>query len=403
LDVPWNGQASGRCPVGATCQFNRTCYRRGAGIKTVPCHRREFNPTPYNPAAGVHFRRFDGSATNIHPDNRRHEAKFIGKNRRVPLKSEELKAIAIAQGFDWAGICDAEPPRSWPRYEQWLSEGMHGEMSFMESSMEARKSPDSLLHGVQSILACALNYRTEASRRKDAPKVASYAYGRDYHKVIRKKLKRIALIVESHYPGLQTRPCVDSAPILDREYANRAGLGWFGKNSCLINSRRGSFFFIGLLLLSQRFEPDRPSIGGCGTCRACIDACPTGALQLRPNAKVAMLDSRKCISYLTIEKKSEFAQHEAQMLHGWLFGCDVCQDVCPFNRPSPRQPQRGHPTQEPDFAPRDQNVSPLTEFLVSCSKEEFDGLYRGSAVMRAGWVRMKRNALALTMRSKGPK
>ncbi|MBA3725777.1 MAG: 4Fe-4S dicluster domain-containing protein, partial [Armatimonadetes bacterium] len=187
---------------------------------------------------------------------------------------------------------------------------------------------------------------------------------------------------------------VDSAPILERDYANLAGLGWFGKNTCLIDSKRGSWFFIGLLLLDKEFEPDASAVGSCGTCRLCIDACPTGALVLGHGRPVAVLDSSRCISYLTIEHKGLFSQEESDMLHGWLFGCDVCQEVCPFNQPRGNQPMRARPTAEPDFEARPMNETPDLAGLADISAEKFAEAYAGTAFMRAGAARMRRNAQA---------
>jgi epoxyqueuosine reductase len=260
----------------------------------------------------------------------------------------------------------------------------------MATSREQRTDPESLLPGVKSVLAVSLNYYREVERELGHPKVARYALGRDYHKVLRGKLKRIAAWTEETY-GVRARPCVDSAPILERDFAHQAGIGWFGKNTMLIDSRRGSWFFIGLLLLDAHFQPDAPAKGGCGTCRACIDACPTGALVLRPGRPVAVLESERCISYRTIEHRGDLPGDT----HGWLFGCDVCQEVCPFNIPRPSAPMRASEATERDFVPRALNLNPEPSALVQMSEESFKEAYAGTAFMRAGVERMKRNAAAL--------
>ncbi len=313
----------------------------------------------------------------------------------MALPSGPLKQIALDSGFDLAGVCPAVEPAHFDAYLEWIARGMYAGMDWMARSREARGSPTSLLEGCRSVLAVGLNYaqENEVTRCDGSLKVAKYAWGRDYHKVLRSKLKRVVRNLEVQYPGIRSRICVDSAPILEREYAWLAGIGWYGKNSCVINTERGSWFFIGLLLLDQEFESDTPASGGCGTCSACIDACPTGALVVREDSPVAFVDSSRCISYLTIEHKGEFSELESTMLNGWVFGCDVCQDVCPFNRARLHHPLRAKATTEKDFAPRPQNISPDADFLSKASEEEFVDLYKGSALMRAGVKRMKRNLL----------
>lgn len=264
-------------------------------------------------------------------------------------------------------------------------------MDYMERSKSLRSSPQSLLSGAKSILAVSLNYNNGEGSASGNGKVARYAHGRDYHKVLKKKLVKVSNWAEQTYPGLKTRPCVDSAPILEREYASLAGIGWFGKNTCLIDSVRGSWFFIGLLLLDQEFEPDSPSSGGCGTCTACIDACPTGALVWQ-GGSVAVLDAGRCISYLTIEHKNEFIETQSGMLNGWIFGCDVCQEVCPFNQPRPNQPQRACRTKEVEFQSRLSNGKIDPASVVESSDSELKGRFAGSAIMRAVPERLRRNA-----------
>lgn len=313
----------------------------------------------------------------------------------MPLPSAPLKKAALDAGFDLAGICPAIEPPHFREYLKWLSHGMHAGMSWLARSRELRSSPTNLLEGCKSILAVGLNYAQDPSLAGAGPKVAKYAWGRDYHKVVRAKLRKTVRWLGSNNPEVHARICVDSAPILERDYAWLAGLGWFGKNSCLINTERGSWFFVGMLLMDAEFECDEPASGGCGTCRACIDACPTGALVVRDSSPVSFVDSNKCISYLTIEHKREFTDELEAMLNGWVFGCDVCQDVCPFNNPRPHHPLRAKKTEEPDFTPRKQNVSPDREFLSKSDDTEFRKLYSGSALMRAGARRMRRNTRAL--------
>ncbi|MDX2064374.1 MAG: tRNA epoxyqueuosine(34) reductase QueG [Fimbriimonadaceae bacterium] len=301
-----------------------------------------------------------------------------------------IRALAEPFGFTTVGVADARPPESLPHLDAWVAEGMHATMDYMATSRALRADPAQLLPGARSVIAVTLNYRqpTTANPVAGQPRIAQYAQGRDYHRVLRGKLRRFAERLEEVFPGAQHRPCVDSAPVLEREYAHRAGLGWFGKNTMLIDSRRGSFFFIGLLLTTLDVRPDAPAIGGCGSCRRCIDACPTGAI-VQLNGRGAV-DARRCISYLTIEHRGAIEPELAAKIGDWTFGCDVCQDVCPFNQPGPRQPLRGLATDEPDF--RQVRAWPHLAELAQWSAEAFDEATPGSPLRRAGREGLQRNA-----------
>lgn len=303
------------------------------------------------------------------------------------LPTEGLKTEARRLGFTSVGICGAEPPVSMGHYQQWLDAGFHGGMDYMARSVALRGDLDSLLPGVRSVVCVGLNYYQPLDHQKGQPKIARYALGRDYHKVMRSRLRRLAVWVSDAVPGAASRACVDSAPVMEREYAHRAGLGWFGKNTCLIDSRTGSWFLIGTLLTTAELARDEPSVGGCGTCTACIDACPTGAIvQLGGTWSV---DARRCISYLTIEEKSPEPQGD---IGEWTVGCDVCQEVCPFNQPRARQPDRAPVTADPDLTATRRWPS-LTE-IQQLTWEQWDVLTRGSAVRRVGWEGLRRNATA---------
>lgn len=304
------------------------------------------------------------------------------------LIADLVKTEARSLGFDLVGICDPSPPRSFTVLEDWVKDGLHGEMGYMAESLPLRASLESVLPGVQSVIAVGLNYCQEPPAGD--VRVARYALGRDYHKVMRRKLKALAGNLEPHVPGARWRPCVDSVPVMEREYANRAGLGWFGKNTCLIDSKRGSWFLIGILLTTAALPTDHPAQGGCGTCTACIDACPTGAIVNR--AGVWQVDARRCISYLTIEKRGDFTPEQEEMVGDWTFGCDVCQEVCPFNRPRETQPLRAPKTREPDFLNR-RDFGTLQNIL-HMPRSEWESLTEGSAVRRAGFDGLKRNAAA---------
>ncbi|MCW5936320.1 MAG: tRNA epoxyqueuosine(34) reductase QueG [Fimbriimonadaceae bacterium] len=300
---------------------------------------------------------------------------------------DEVVRRAQAEGFDLVGVCAAEAPATWPQYAEWVAKGFHGEMTYLAKSLDLRKDLEGLLPGARSVLAFALNYNQPNPPVNGVPRIARYALGRDYHKVLRSKLKRIGTWLEER-ETCRWRVCVDSAPILEREFAHRAGLGWFGKNSMLINSQRGSWFLIGLLLTSLSLEPDRPAIGGCGRCRACIDACPTGCIVFEDGRW--QIEARRCISYLTIEKKGDIDPELKGLVGDWTFGCDVCQEVCPFNQPRQSQPLRAVPTREPGFLAT--RVWPTLERLRVIQPEEWDVLTQGSPVRRAGLEGLRRNA-----------
>jgi epoxyqueuosine reductase len=299
------------------------------------------------------------------------------------VPSAPIKQAAIDAGFTTVGISPAIPiPLALNTYRAWLENGFHGEMSYLAEHEPLKTHPENLLPGAKSVVAVTLNYYQP---QPENLKIARYAIGRDYHKVLRQRLRIVEQALKQSHPGSETRICVDSAPILDRGYASLAGLGWFGKNTMLIDSRRGSWFFIGLLLTTLEIEVDHPSVGGCGTCRACIDACPTGAIvQLDGRWQI---DARKCISYQTIERKGDIEVDTA----GWVFGCDVCQEVCPFNIQRESQPLRAQITQVEDFYNR--RGWPTAKKLTSLDEDDWDALTQGSAVRRAGYGGLRRNAL----------
>jgi epoxyqueuosine reductase len=298
--------------------------------------------------------------------------------------SADLKRAALDLGFDTVGVCAPTPPPHLASYESWLDKGYQGTMDYLQRHLPLKADPDKLLPGVQSVVAVTLNYNQPNPVKPGHPKIARYALGRDYHKVIRGKLTNLRTWLETLHPQAKCRPCVDSAPIMERDYAQQAGLGWFGKNTMLIDSRRGSWFFIGVLLTTVEFERDESAIGGCGSCRACIDACPTGALIHEDDRW--QLDARRCISYQTIEHKGPPEVDTS----GWTFGCDVCQEVCPFNEPRPSQPLRGQPTREPGFLQT--REWPSLEQLRVITDADWDALTRGSALRRAGVDGLRRNA-----------
>ncbi len=300
------------------------------------------------------------------------------------IQTDLLKEAALGLGFDLVGVCPSQAPPHFGAYADWLAKGFHGEMNYLAKHLDLKSDPNSLLPSAKSIIALGLNYNQPNPRELGSPHIARYALGRDYHKVLRGKLKRLQLQLEEKHPGHEYRVCVDSAPIMERDFAHLGGLGWFGKNTMLINSERGSWFFIGLLLTSIEFAPDQPAIGGCGKCTACIDACPTGAIVHEDGRW--QVDARSCISYLTIETKGPILANTA----GWTFGCDVCQEVCPFNQQRQSQPWRAVETTEPDFKRR--RTWPSLKELAVISQEDWDRLSSGSAIRRTGLEGIRRNA-----------
>ena len=299
----------------------------------------------------------------------------------------DLKEFALGLGFQSVGICGATKPPHIDAYRSWIRKGFHGDMAYLADHLPLKDDPSTLLPGVQCVVACALNYYQPLSHSPGESKIARYALGRDYHKVLRGKLRQLAAWIGKQYPDSKCRACVDSAPIMERDFAQAAGLGFFGKNTMLIDPRRGSWFFIGLLLTTVPFELDSQADGGCGSCRKCIDACPTGALVFEDDRW--QLDARRCTSYLTIEKHGDIDPSLQPLMGDWTFGCDVCQEVCPFNQERETQPLRSTATAVQDFAAR---PWPSLRQIEEMNSEEWNALTEGSAVRRTGLDGLKRNA-----------
>ena len=260
---------------------------------------------------------------------------------------------------------------------RWVSNYSAG-MEYMHRNIEKRLNPSLLHPGTKSVVVAALNYYPAQKQDSRLPQVAKYAYGRDYHKVIKKKLQNVLKELSLTFK-IEGRAFVDSAPIMEKPWGEIAGVGWIGKNGCLINPRIGSYFVIGILLLNCELVYNKPATMACGTCRRCIDYCPTGAI-----VSPGIIDSARCLSYLTIEKKEEELS-EVPHLHNRVFGCDICQDVCPWNR-------KAKPTNEPDFAPRQPLLQMNQQQWLTMDENTFFEKAAGSPIMRAGWKGMKRNA-----------
>lgn len=263
--------------------------------------------------------------------------------------------------------------------EQWLKHGYHGEMTWMENHFDERLDPRKLVPGAKSVISVLLNYFPEKGQAADAPKISKYAYGRDYHKVIRNKLKRMLTGIYEEIGQVHGRGFVDSAPVMDRAWARRSGLGWIGKHSLLLSKKAGSFYFIGELIVDLELDPDGPSTDHCGSCTACIDACPTEAI-----VSPTVVDSNKCISYLTIEYKKALPTEFQDKMEQWVYGCDICQDVCPWNRFS-------SPHQELDFNIREAIGKNGWQEWEEITHELWEEIMQGSAIRRTGYQGFKRN------------
>jgi epoxyqueuosine reductase len=304
-----------------------------------------------------------------------------------------VKRAAHEAGFELAGVAPVHDFDELDRFREWIASGRAAEMHYMEGRDESgslkRASLRSTVPWVRSVIVCAINYNTAHpySTQVDDPLrgwIARYAWGQqDYHEAVLNRLKA----VESRLRGavgdtqLQTRCYVDTGPIVERVYAKYAGIGWIGKNTCIINQKMGSWVFLGVILTSLELEADLPAPDRCGTCTRCIDACPTDAL-----VAPYQLDSNRCISYLTIEKRGAIAEEIRAGMGQQVFGCDICQDVCPWNRKSPS-------TSAAEFQARDGLVSPALEWLAGMTDEKFRKEFRGSAVRRAKRSGLRRNAV----------
>ncbi len=267
------------------------------------------------------------------------------------------------------------------RLEKWLKNHSQGKMSYMENHFDKRIDPSKLVDQAKTVISLSYNYYREEQFPEDQLKISKYAYGRDYHKVVKKKLIKLLTFIQAEIGDVNGRCFVDSAPVMDKVWAEKSGLGWIGKNANLISKQKGSFFFLGEIILDYDFESRiKPKIDHCGTCTRCIDYCPTEAI-IQPY----VVDARKCISYLTIELKDDLIPTEFQSkMDGWIFGCDICQDVCPWNRFS-----KNH--NEPDFFPRFDLIDMTRKDWEDLNEETFEKLFNGSPIRRTKYKGLKRN------------
>ena len=292
-----------------------------------------------------------------------------------------LKSEAKRLGFYDCGISKAEPlKKEADNLRQYLEENRHGEMQFMENYFEKRTDPGKLFDSAQSVISVIYNYFPKQIQKENTYKISKYAYGKDYHFVLKRKLKSLLSFLQKIYPEeVNGRVFVDSAPVMDKVWAKKSGLGWIGKNTNLISRKYGSFVFIGEIITDIELNYDTPIKDYCGSCRKCLDACPTGAL-----TEPYRIDASKCISYFTIEKKGELPQSMKGKFEDWIFGCDICQDVCPWNI-------RQIPHQEPEFEPHSDLLKLTKPDWEQLSKDHFNEIFRKSAVKRTKYQGLKRN------------
>ncbi len=303
-------------------------------------------------------------------------------NSRLSGYSNLIKTEAKKLGFIFCGIVKAEfLEEEAPRLENWLKQDFHGEMRYMENYFDKRLDPRKLVDGAKSVISVGLNYYSDLQQTDpEAPKISKYAYGTDYHTVIKEKLKQLLEVIRTQIGEVNGRAFVDSAPVLDKVWAKKAGLGWIGKNTNLINRNMGSFFFLAELIVDLELEYDvAPTKDYCGTCTRCLDACPTEAI-----VGPYVVDGSKCISYLTIELKNDIPTDFKGKMDNWMFGCDVCQDVCPWNKFSVLH-------QEPAFEPDQELLGMTQQDWEEITEDVFQTLFKKSAVKRTRFARLKRN------------
>jgi epoxyqueuosine reductase len=302
-----------------------------------------------------------------------------------------IKEEALRLGFNNVGISKADfLVEEAPRLEKWLYNNHHGKMSYMERNFDKRLDPRLLVDNAKSVISLTLNYFPKELQKKGVPQISKYAYGRDYHFVIKEKLKELSEFIRSNIGEVNGRAFVDSAPVLDRAWAKKSGLGWIGKNSNLIHPKTGSFFFIAELIVDLELDVDAPMKDYCGTCTRCLDACPTQAI-VAPQ----IVDGSKCISYFTIEIKDAIPDSYKNKFEDWAFGCDTCQDVCPWNRFS-------YPTTEKSFSSNQKMLDMNYKDWEEITEEVFKSLLKESPLLRSGIEGLKRNVQFISPRDETP-
>ncbi|MGL2994400.1 tRNA epoxyqueuosine(34) reductase QueG [Flavobacterium sp. TSSA_36] len=291
------------------------------------------------------------------------------------IKAESKRLGFLSCGISKAGFLEKEAPR----LENWLSQQMNGQMTYMENHFDKRLDPTLLVDGAKSVISLLLNYYPSEEQHPDSYKISKYAFGQDYHFVIKEKLKELLSSMQTEIGDVSGRAFVDSAPVLDKAWAAKSGLGWIGKNSNLITQKVGSFYFIAELIVDLDLENDNATTDHCGSCTACLDACPTQAI-----VAPYVVDGSKCISYFTIELKENIPSEFKGKFDDWIFGCDVCQDVCPWNRFS-----KSH--QEPLFNPNPEMLEWSKKDWEEITSETFNAVFKNSPLKRSKWNGLKRN------------
>jgi epoxyqueuosine reductase len=291
------------------------------------------------------------------------------------IKAEAMRLGFLSCGISKSGFLEEEAPR----LENWLSQNRHGQMTYMENHFDKRLNPNLLVDGARSVVSLLLNYYPSEIQNEDSYKISKYAYGQDYHFVIKEKLKELLHSINENIGEVSGRAFVDSAPVLDKAWAAKSGLGWIGKNSNLLTQKTGSFYFIAELILDLELEYDHAVTDHCGSCTACLDACPTEAI-----VAPYVVDGSKCISYFTIELKDNLPAEMKGRFDDWAFGCDVCQDVCPWNRFS-----KAH--NEPLFNPNPELLSMKKKDWDEITEETFRAVFKNSAVKRTKFEGLQRN------------
>ena len=300
--------------------------------------------------------------------------------------SQLIKKLAKEIGFASCGISKARFLKEEEKnFENWLKQGNQGTMSYLERNFDKRLNPQKLVPGSKSVISLTFNYfPPRKSLKKNSFIISKYAYGKDYHFVIKKKLKTLISLIKEKIGNIEGRVFVDSAPIHERAWAKISGLGWIGKNSLLLNKKMGSYFFLAEIICDLELEYDTPVTDHCGTCTKCIDACPTNAI-----TQAQVIDANKCISYLTIENKNEIPSELSKSFNNYIFGCDICQDVCPWNKFS-------KPHDEKEFLPNDEVSNFSNKDWEELTHDTFNRIFKNSAIKRTRFVGLKRNIKAVS-------
>lgn len=295
--------------------------------------------------------------------------------------SQRIKSQALKLGFSDCGIAKAEPvdPHVIKHYKEWIQNGKHGNMEYLEKHFDKRANPQLLVNNAKSVISVILNYYPSNQQLSTAPQIAKYAYGKDYHKIIKKRLKKLYRYINTYITEAKGRIFTDSAPVLDKYWAQKSGLGWIGKNSLLINTTYGSYILIGELILDIELDYDTPEKQKCGSCTKCINHCPANAI-----AGTGIIDARKCLSYATIETGEQLSSRFLQSAGKWIFGCDICQDVCPWNQSPP-------PHNDPELFPHPQFLSMTPQEWLDLTPQQYHQLFDGKAIKRAGYQTLKNN------------